>query len=102
VAWGGHRTDRTRGSVGQCRFARKRANGCSSPAAGRHGAVSLLRSPVVEHARHFEMPTLLAVGAFVGFGSALTGTGGPILLIPILLLMRTPVRMAVALAWLSR
>lgn len=59
------------------------------------GAVSLLRSNAVEHVRHFEAPTLLVVGAFVGFGSALTGTGGPILLVPILLLLRTPVRMAV-------
>jgi uncharacterized membrane protein YfcA len=58
------------------------------------GAVNLLRSPV-EQVRHFEAPTLLAVGAFVGFGSALTGTGGPVLLIPILLLLRTPVRAAV-------
>src|SRR5829696_57101 len=59
------------------------------------GAVNLLRSPVVEQGRPFEAPTLLAVGAFVGFGSALTGTGGPVLLIPILLLLRTPVRAAV-------
>jgi uncharacterized protein len=59
------------------------------------GTVSLLTSPVVEHARHLGTPTLLAVGAFVGFGSALTGTGGPILLIPILLLMQTRVRAAV-------
>ena len=60
------------------------------------GADTLLRNPaVVEHARYFEAPTLLAVGAFVGFGSALTGTGGPVLLIPILLLLRTPVRAAV-------
>jgi uncharacterized protein len=59
------------------------------------GAVTLLRSTVVEHVRHFEAPTLLAVGAFVGFGSALTGTGGPVLLVPILLLLRTPVRVAV-------
>jgi len=28
---------------------------------------------------------LVAVGAFVGFGSALTGTGGPVLLVPVLL-----------------
>jgi uncharacterized membrane protein YfcA len=59
------------------------------------GAVSLLRSPVVGHVRHFAALTLLAIGAFVGFGSALTGTGGPILLVPILLLLRTPVRVAV-------
>lgn len=60
------------------------------------GVDTLLRSPTVaEHARHFGAPTLLAVGAFVGFGSALTGTGGPVLLVPILLLLRTPVLAAV-------
>lgn len=31
-------------------------------------------------------PTLLLLGALVGFGSALTGTGGPVLLIPLLML----------------
>jgi uncharacterized protein len=60
------------------------------------GAEALLRRPVVDQeARRFRAPTLLAVGAFVGFGSALTGTGGGVLLLPILLLLRTPVRAAV-------
>jgi len=60
------------------------------------GAEALLRSPVVEQeARRFGAPTLLAVGAFVGFGSALTGTGGGVLLHSILLLLRTPVLAAV-------
>src|SRR5919107_5054743 len=55
------------------------------------GAEALLRSSVVEQeARRFGAPTLLAVGAFVGFGSALTGTGGGGLLGPILLLLRSP------------
>ena len=59
------------------------------------GADALLRGPVVEQARRLGVPTLLAVGAFVGFGSALTGTGGAVLLLPILLLLRTPVLAAV-------
>lgn len=59
------------------------------------GAEALLRSPVGEQAHRFGTPTLLAVGAFVGFGSALTGTGGAVLLLPILLLLRTPVLAAV-------
>ena len=60
------------------------------------GLDTLLRSPaVVEHARYFEASTLLVIGALVGFGSALTGTGGPVLLVPILLLLRTPVLAAV-------
>ncbi len=39
---------------------------------------------------------LLFVGAVVGFGSALTGTGGPVLLVPILIFMRAPVLSAIA------
>jgi uncharacterized membrane protein YfcA len=39
---------------------------------------------------------LVAVGAFVGFGSALTGTGGPVLLVPVLLTLRVAPLRAVA------
>lgn len=49
-------------------------------------------------AEHVQPPgtnTLLALGALVGFGSALTGTGGPVLAIPLLILMRQPVPFAV-------
>jgi uncharacterized protein len=62
------------------------------------GADALLRGPVVEQVRSFGAPTLLAVGAFVGFGSALTGTGGAVLLVPILLLLRAPVLASVGAA----
>ena len=62
------------------------------------GADALLRGPVVEQTRRFGVPTLLVVGAFVGFGSALTGTGGAVLLVPILLLLRAPVLAAVGAA----
>ena len=56
------------------------------------GADALLRSPdEVGRTRRLGAPVLLAVGGFVGFGSALTGTGGAVLLVPILLLLRTPV-----------
>lgn len=41
---------------------------------------------------------LLALGALVGLGSALTGTGGPVLVIPILMLLRQPVVFAVVAA----
>ena len=42
--------------------------------------------------------TLLAIlGLFVGYGSAISGTGGPVMLIPILLALRTPVPAAIAL-----
>ena len=62
------------------------------------GADALLRGPIVEQARRFGALTLLAVGALVGFGSALTGTGGAVLLVPILLLLRAPVLAAVGAA----
>lgn len=41
---------------------------------------------------------LASIGAFTGFGSALTGTGGPIILVPILVWLRLPVLMAVGLS----
>jgi uncharacterized membrane protein YfcA len=63
------------------------------------GADALLRgSADREGARRLGAPALLAVGAFVGFGSALTGTGGAVLLVPVLLLLRTPVLAAVGAA----
>ena len=64
------------------------------------GADALLRSPddVGRTPRRLGAPALLAVGAFVGFGSALTGTGGAVLLVPILLLLRTPVLASVGAA----
>jgi uncharacterized membrane protein YfcA len=44
------------------------------------------------------VPALLALGAVVGFGSALTGTGGPVLLVPALMLWRQPLARTVAAA----
>jgi len=41
---------------------------------------------------------LLGVGALVGIGSALTGTGGPVLVIPLLMLLGQPVIFAVVAA----
>ena len=43
-------------------------------------------------------PALVAVGIFVGFGSALTGTGGPVLLVPVLLTLGTAPLRAVAVS----
>jgi uncharacterized membrane protein YfcA len=43
-------------------------------------------------------PTLAALGAGVGLGSALTGTGGPLLLVPALFLLRQPTPFAVSAA----
>ena len=41
---------------------------------------------------------LVAIGAVVGFGSALTGTGGPVLLVPVLLALRVAPLKAVAVS----
>ena len=41
---------------------------------------------------------MLALGIAVGLGSALTGTGGPVLLLPLLMLIRQPVGFAVEAA----
>jgi uncharacterized membrane protein YfcA len=60
-----------------------------------------LRGPHVDtHLQQAEpgLPALLLLGAAVGFGSAITGTGGPVLLVPALMLMRQPVVRTVAAA----
>lgn len=97
VAWGGYCPGSTRGAWANIALPESVPIAVLALLIVVTGVVTLLRSPAVEHARHFEAPTLLAIGAFVGFGSALTGTGGPVLLIPILLLLRTPVRGAVGI-----
>lgn len=51
-----------------------------------------------EQARPLPAWLLLALGAGVGFGSALTGTGGPVLLVPLLLLRRVPALAAVGVS----
>lgn len=43
-------------------------------------------------------PILIGLGVFVGVGSALSGTGGPVMLLPILLLIGIPVTAAIATA----
>jgi uncharacterized protein len=43
-------------------------------------------------------PMLLVIGLGVGIGSALTGTGGPVLLVPLLMWLRVPVLAAVGLS----
>ena len=44
---------------------------------------------------------LAFLGLAVGYGSAISGTGGPVILIPILLFLRTPVNAAIALGVVS-
>jgi uncharacterized membrane protein YfcA len=43
-------------------------------------------------------PAMVGIGALVGCGSALSGTGGPVMLIPILMILRVPITTAVGLA----
>ncbi len=45
---------------------------------------------------------LATVGALVGFGSALTGTGGPVLLVPLLLMLRVAPLPAVAVSQVAQ
>jgi uncharacterized protein len=62
------------------------------------GVNALAKVPFAERAAHtFGTVVLLVIGAVVGFGSALTGTGGPVLLVPILVLMRAPTLTAIGL-----
>lgn len=59
--------------------------------------VQQLRPRAVREARDgLGTAALVAVGAFVGFGSALTGTGGPVLLVPVLLTLGVAPLRAVA------
>ncbi|WP_238136798.1 sulfite exporter TauE/SafE family protein [Variovorax sp. JS1663] len=45
---------------------------------------------------------LLGLGALVGLGSALTGTGGPVLVLPLLMLLRQPIVFAIVAAQASQ
>lgn len=60
------------------------------------GALQL--RPSAPHARRVEPGTaaLVGIGAAVGLGSALTGTGGPVLLVPVLLMLGVAPLRAVA------
>ena len=79
------------------------------PATGMHlalallalfsGLQTLLARAVPEHsARLPARATLAAIGLAVGLGSAWSGTGGPILLLPALMWLAMPTRSAIAMA----
>ena len=60
------------------------------------GVNALSKPPSAERQVHtFGVPLLLLTGSLVGFGSALTGTGGPVLLVPVLIFMRARVLTAI-------
>ncbi len=46
----------------------------------------------------FGIPLLIIIGAFVGFVSSLTGTGGPVLLVPILITLNYPVLKSIGIS----
>ncbi len=51
-----------------------------------------------QKASKFPVPVLILMGITVGFGSALTGTGGPVLLVPILMLLHVPILLAIGVS----
>lgn len=62
------------------------------------GGLYALRPPVAQIGRRqLSMSTLLALGSVTSFGSALTGAGGAFILLPLLLLLDTPVLTAIGL-----
>lgn len=63
------------------------------------GLQTLLRSaPSEDSAGRIGVAAQCAIGLAVGLGSAWSGTGGPILLLPVLMWLRTPTRNAIAMA----
>lgn len=62
------------------------------------GVHQLRPRAVLEARENLGTATLVAVGVFVGFGSALTGTGGPVLLMPVLLTLGVAPLRAVAVS----
>lgn len=51
-----------------------------------------------ERTSSLSKPGLVGLGLFVGFGSALTGTGGPLLLVPLLVWMNVPILTTIGLS----
>ncbi|MCP5100545.1 MAG: sulfite exporter TauE/SafE family protein [Chloroflexi bacterium] len=52
--------------------------------------VFFIRQDESKAAPDFSKPVMIFIGALVGFGSSLTGTGGPVLLVPILVTLHYP------------
>jgi uncharacterized protein len=64
------------------------------------GVHTLLASSAGEgaHSNAISSPALGFIGAVTGFGSALSGTGGPLILVPILIWLDVPVLTAIGLS----
>jgi uncharacterized membrane protein YfcA len=65
-------------------------------ASGTHALVP--RRATYERPNALSAPALGSIGVLVGCGSALSGTGGPVMLLPILLFCGVPVRAGIAMA----
>ena len=61
-------------------------------------AALLGKGPPGGEARTLARPSLLLIGAVTGIASSMSGTGGPLVLIPILLWLHVPVLAAVGLS----
>lgn len=63
------------------------------------GLNALYRKPLNRN-DNFELSKiqLILIGLGVGFGSSLTGTGGPVLLVPILIFLGTPALIAIGVS----
>ena len=53
-------------------------------------------------ARNLGVSLLVFIGLVVGFGSAMSGTGGPLILLPILMWLRVPILVALGAAHMSQ
>jgi len=62
------------------------------------GLWGLRRKPATHDAAPLPTFAMAALGVGVGLGSALTGTGGPVLLVPLLMLLHQPLRTTVPVA----
>ncbi len=64
------------------------------------GVNTYFAKPLADHSAGAALTSgqLLAAGAITGFASALTGTGGPLVLVPILMWLKCPVLAAVGMA----
>lgn len=71
--------------------------GFLTASSGLHALLSKPKSRE-EGARSVSNPTLGLIGVVTGFGSALSGTGGPLILVPILMWLEVPVLTAVGLS----
>jgi len=66
---------------------------------GIDALIKVYQSPAQGRApRQLKPVQYIAIGAITGFGSAITGTGGPLILVPILIVLGLPVLTAVGLS----